>query len=69
MFWQYVLDSIREMCTLTGIIYLIGGSLIGLLLGSLPGLSGGTITVLLLPIMYKLNVVLAMALLIVIHVG
>ncbi len=69
MFWQYCVDAVRELITPLGIFYLIGGSLIGLLLGSLPGLSGGTITVLLLPIMYKLNVVLAMALLISIHVG
>ncbi|MBE7016554.1 MAG: Tat pathway signal protein [Ruminococcaceae bacterium] len=64
---QYCWGAVLDLCTPAGILFLFGGSLIGLVLGSLPGLSGGTLTVLLLPIMYKIEPVMAMALLISIY--
>lgn len=67
--WNYILESLSSLCSVTGILYILLGSAAGLLFGSLPGLSGGTIMVMLLPISYKMDPVLAMALFISIHVG
>lgn len=67
--WQYMLDSLQTLCSVTGVLYIILGSLIGLLFGSLPGLSGGTIMVMLLPITYRMDAVLVLALFVSIHIG
>ncbi len=66
---NYLLQSLGTLCSFTGIMYILIGSVAGLLFGSLPGLSGGTIMVLLLPISYKMDPVLAMALFMSIHIG
>ena len=67
--WQYILDSLQQLASVTGVLYILLGSTVGLLFGSLPGLSGGTIMVMLLPITYRMNPVLALALFIAIHIG
>ena len=67
--WQYILDSLQVLASVTGVLYILLGSLVGLLFGSLPGLAGGTVMVMLLPITYKMNPVLALALFISIHIG
>ena len=67
--WQYILDSLQALASVTGVLYILLGSIVGLLFGSLPGLAGGTVMVMLLPITYKMNPVLALALFISIHIG
>ena len=67
--WQYILDSLQVLASVTGVLYILLGSIVGLLFGSLPGLAGGTVMVMLLPITYKMNPVLALALFISIHIG
>ena len=60
--WQYILQSLQSLASVTGVLYILLGATIGMLFGSLPGLSGGTIMVMLLPITYRMNPVLALAL-------
>ena len=67
--WQYILQSLQSLASVTGVLYILLGATIGMLFGSLPGLSGGTIMVMLLPITYRMNPVLALALFIAIHIG
>ena len=67
--WQYILQSLQQLASVTGVLYILLGSIVGLLFGSLPGLAGGTVMVMLLPITYKMNPVLALALFISIHIG
>lgn len=69
MIINYFLDSLQEIFTLSGILYLICGSLAGVILGAIPGLGSSTLMVVLLPIAYKLNIVLAMALFVSVVVG
>lgn len=67
--FQYYLDSFQALCTPLGIVYMIFGALAGVILGAIPGLGGGTLMVLLVPIAYKMNIVLVMELFIAIMVG
>ena len=39
--WQYILDSLQALASVTGVLYILLGSIVGLLFGSLPGLAGG----------------------------
>ena len=64
-----LLAALQAIFTLQGLVYIIGGSLLGMFLGSIPGLSGGTLITLLLPIFWKMNPVLGLGLLMAIHVG
>lgn len=67
--WSYIVDSLSTLCSWTGIAFIVLGALAGMIFGALPGLSGGTIMTMLLPISYKLDPVLALALFVSIHVG
>ena len=64
-----ILETIQAILTPTGLIYILGGAVLGVLLGAIPGLSGGTITILLLPISYKMNPAMALGLFTAIYVG
>ena len=66
---EIILETLKSIATPIGILYIFGGALAGLVLGAIPGLSGGTITVLLLPLTYKMNPALAMGLFVAIYVG
>lgn len=66
---QNILDSLQSLLSVTGILYIVLGSLVGMVFGALPGLAGGTIMVMLLPITYKMDPVLVLALFVAIHIG
>lgn len=65
----YFLSSLQELCSLTGFIYVVVGSLAGVVLGAIPGLGSSTLMVVLLPISYKMDPTMAMALFISITIG
>ena len=64
-----ILETLQAIATPAGLIYIFGGAVLGMLLGAIPGLSGGTITILLLPISYKMNPALALGLFTSIYIG
>ena len=66
---QYILSSLQALASLTGILYMAGGALLGVFFGALPGLSGGMVMTLLLPVTFKMDPVLALALFMALHVG
>ena len=66
---QYFLDALKGLLTVEGIIYVVLGSLAGVILGAIPGLGSSTLIVVLLPISYKLNPAMTMALFISIVIG
>lgn len=67
--WQYILSSLQQLVTLNGILFMVGGALLGVLFGALPGLSGGMVMTMLLPVTYKMNPIMALALFMALHVG
>ena len=64
-----ILIGIQNIFSPIGILYIFGGAFIGLVLGALPGLNGGVLTLLLLPVMYKMDPALALGVLIAVHVA
>ena len=64
-----ILETLQAVCSPAGLIFIFGGAILGLMLGAIPGLSGGTITILLLPISYKMNPALALGLFTAIYIG
>ena len=52
-----------------GLIYVIGGGVLGMILGAIPGMSGGTASIIILPLVYKMDPGLALALLSAIYIG
>jgi putative tricarboxylic transport membrane protein len=67
--WQYILSSLQQLGTLNGILFMVGGALLGVLFGALPGLSGGMVMTMLLPVTYRMNPIMALALFMALHVG
>ena len=65
----YIVDALKTLCSVTGILYIVGGALLGVFFGALPGLSGGMVMTLLLPVTFKMDGVLALALFMALHVG
>lgn len=68
-FFDLVLGALRELATPTGVIFVVLGTLAGVVLGAIPGLGSSTLMVVLLPISYKMDITLAMALFISITIG
>lgn len=68
-FFSGIMGALDVIFTLQGILFIFGGSILGMFLGCIPGLSGGTLITLLLPIFWKMDPVLGLGLLISIHVG
>ena len=66
---QHILVALQSLASLTGILYIAGGALLGVFFGALPGLSGGMVMTLLLPVTFKMDPVLALALFMALHVG
>jgi len=66
---QNILNSLSTMCTPITILYVVLGTMMGVILGALPGLGASTLILVLLPISYKMNLVQAMALFISLVVG
>jgi len=67
--WQYILEALQTIATPLGIAYMIGGTMLGVFFGALPGLSGGMVMTLLLPVTYKMDPILALALFMALHIG
>ncbi|MBR5740656.1 MAG: tripartite tricarboxylate transporter permease, partial [Firmicutes bacterium] len=65
----HFLEALQGLLTVEGIIYVVLGSLAGVILGAIPGLGSSTLIVVLLPISYKLNPAMTMALFISIVIG
>jgi len=66
---QYFLEALQGLLTPTGIIFIVAGSLAGVILGAIPGLGSSTLLVVLLPISYKMEPAMCMALFISIVIG
>lgn len=66
---DYIVESLKQITTVTGIIYIIGGTMAGIVLGAIPGLGSSTLMVILLPIAYKIDTNLVLALFISIVIG
>lgn len=67
---EYVIDSFLYLCTSpinVGIIVLC--SIVGLILGAIPGLSGGTAIILMLPVTFAMESRIAIAMLISFYIG
>ena len=67
--FEYFLGALQEIATPVGLLYVIIGTLAGVVLGAIPGLGSSTLMVVLLPISYKMDITLAMALFISITIG
>ena len=65
----YFVGALKDLCSLTGFIYVVVGTLAGVVLGAIPGLGSSTLMVVLLPISYRMNPTMAMALFISITIG
>lgn len=65
----YVLAALGDMVSPIGITLMIVGVITGVVFGAIPGLGGGLLTVLMLPLTYKLDKVVAIEFLCAIYVG
>ena len=66
---ENMLIGLEVIMTPIGMLYIFGGAFAGMVLGAIPGLSGGTLTILILPMTYKMDPALTMGLFIGILVG
>lgn len=69
MDWTAFAAAFSSVFTPTGLFYIIGGGILGMILGAIPGLSGGTASVIILPLTYKMDPGLALALLASLYIG
>ncbi|PNV59006.1 Tat pathway signal protein [Clostridium sp. chh4-2] len=69
MVWSAFSEALQQILTPTGLLYIIGGGVLGMILGAIPGLSGGTASVIILPLTYKMEPGLALALLASLYIG
>ena len=67
--WEFMLDALQKVVTPIGIVYMVGGTMLGVFFGALPGLSGGMVMTMLLPVTYKMDPILALELFMALHVG
>lgn len=67
--WHSLLDGLTSLGTLQGILLLFVGTLLGTVVGAIPGLGGAVLLTLLLPFIYNMPVVPALALLLAAHTG
>lgn len=66
---QYFAEAFQSLLSVQGIIFVVLGSLAGVILGAIPGLGSSTLIVVLLPIAYKMDPAMCMALFISIVIG
>jgi len=66
---DYIVAALKEISSVTGILYIIGGTIAGIVLGAIPGLGSSTLLVILLPIAYKIDTNLVLALFISVVIG
>lgn len=62
-------ESFKNLCTVQGFVFVVLGSLAGVLLGAIPGLGSSTLLVVLLPLAYKMEPAMCMALFISVVIG
>lgn len=67
--WSYLSESFITLFSIDVMLLCLGGGIIGIILGCIPGLSGGTGMMLVLPMTYAMEPVKAVALLCSIYVG
>lgn len=67
--WTYLGEAFMTLCSFEVLMLCIVGGIIGIVLGAVPGLSGGTGMMLVLPMTYAMDPVTAVALLCSIYVG
>ncbi len=67
--YEAILSTLQMLTTPTGLFYIISGSILGVVLGAVPGLGGGTATILILPMTYRMNPGLALALFMGLYIG
>lgn len=67
--YEAIINTLQLLATPTGILYIVAGSILGVVLGAIPGLSGGTATILILPMTYRMEPSLALALFMGLYVG
>ena len=66
---QYFVEAFKSLLTVQGLIFIIAGSLAGVILGAIPGLGSSTLMVVILPVAYKMDSVMCMALFMSIVIG
>ena len=59
---NYFIDALQALCTFQGFLFVVIGTLAGVVLGAIPGLGSSTLMVILLPISYRMSPTMAMAL-------
>ncbi len=64
-----IIQVLQECLSFPGLLFIIAGALAGVILGAIPGLGSSTLLVVLLPIAYKMDVNMCMALFISIVIG
>lgn len=66
---QYFLEALKVLASFQGIFYIVAGTLAGVILGAIPGLGSSTLMVVLLPLTYRMDATMAMALFFSITIG
>lgn len=64
-----IMTAVQTAFSPTGMLYIVFGSVAGMILGAIPGLGGGMLTIVLLPLTYKMDPGLALGLLMAIYMG
>lgn len=64
-----VIEAIQTLATPTCLLLMAGGAILGIIFGAIPGLSGSTAIMILLPLTYGMDTILAMAFLVSIWIG
>ena len=66
---ETMISAFKNVASPVGLIYILLGGVAGMVLGAIPGLGGGMLTVVLLPLTYKMDPGLALGLLMAIYIG
>ena len=69
MIWSGLLDAVHHMLSLDVVLGLFGGSILGYLIGSIPGLSSSIGIALLIPFTYSLSPVTSIVLLVTLYMA
>ena len=67
--WHNLLDGLTSLAALQAVLLLFVGTLLGTVVGAIPGLGGAVLFTLLLPFIYNMPAVPALALLLAAHTG
>lgn len=67
--WQNLIDGLTSLGTPEAVLLLVAGTMLGTVVGAIPGLGGAILLTLLLPFIYNMDIVPALALLLGAHTG